>query len=189
MSWSPTTLPYGEWNAAASSSDGSKLVAVDGLGALYTSTNSGTNWSGGVMGDNWLYVASSTNGANLVVGTAGGPTYISTNAGLSWLSTFYPGAYRAASSADGSRRFLAQFSGQIYTLQPSPPLRLDHSGGNVVLSVPNYILSEYALQQNPGLCATNWTAVTGTPIDTNGWFQFVLTLSGSNRFFRLKRYQ
>jgi hypothetical protein len=188
ISWSPTILPYGQWKAAASSSDGSKLVVVGGSGGIYTSTNSGTNWSGGFNSDYWLYVASSANGSNLVVGAPGAATYISTNSGQSWLPTFFPGAYRAASSADGSRLFLVEFFGRIYTLDPGPPLRLEHSGGSMVLSIPNYALSSYALQQNDDLSTSSWSAVTNARTDTNGWFQYVLPPSGSNRFFRLDRY-
>ncbi len=185
--WNPASLPSDQWNASASSSDGSKLVVVSQTGAIETSSDFGTNWSGGIVGSRaWFYAACSTNGANLIVGNPNGPTFISANFGQTLLPTFYPGAYRCASSADGTKLFLAQFSGQIYTLQPGPPLRIDSSGGNLTVSLPDYSLSGFAFQQSGDLA--QWSSVTNTPADTNGWYRYLMRPSGSNSFFRLNSY-
>ena len=85
-------LPNGsavQWCSVASSSDGTKLVAVWPSG-IYSSTNSGTNWTQ-TSGPNSISVASSADAANLTaVSTAGNPSYgngiyTSTNAGATWI--------------------------------------------------------------------------------------------------------
>ena len=70
------------WEAVASSADGNKLVAVEDLGQIYTSTNSGVTWTpqfGDGMQD-WYSVASSADGTKLVAVDYGG--YIYTRAPL-----------------------------------------------------------------------------------------------------------
>jgi len=57
------------WVSLASSGDGNKLVAATGgnyLGWLYTSTDSGTNWTARDSSRVWRSVASSTDGNKLV---------------------------------------------------------------------------------------------------------------------------
>ena len=106
------------WLAIASSSDGSKLVAVNAGGSIYTSKNSGNTWSlTSAPNASWFSVASSTNGDKLVVAANGGPIYTSTNAGVTWQAeTNAPNAAWAsvASSADGNKLSAAQWGGQIY---------------------------------------------------------------------------
>ena len=109
----------GAWVDAATSTDGSHLVAVRGSGGIYTSSDYGTTWARQVDApvSYWLSVASSADGSHLVAGQAGGGIFTSINYGLSWIPR--PSAPNAnwnslASSADGSRLVAAQ-SGGIFT--------------------------------------------------------------------------
>jgi hypothetical protein len=61
----------------ASSSDGSKLVAVVSGGYIYTSANSGTTWTQTGTQQSWSGVASSSDGSKLVAVVIGGYIYTS----------------------------------------------------------------------------------------------------------------
>lgn len=107
------------WLSIASSSDGSKLVAVASDGSISTSQNLGLTWRTikNTPTENWFSVASSTNGNNLVVVANAGPIYTSTNAGTTWKAAMNaPNASWAsvASSSDGSKLAAVQWGGQIY---------------------------------------------------------------------------
>ena len=65
------------WQAVASSSDGSKLVAAELGGQIYTSTDSGLTWTAGDSTRNWQAVASSADGNKLVAVVTGGQIYTS----------------------------------------------------------------------------------------------------------------
>jgi photosystem II stability/assembly factor-like uncharacterized protein len=107
------------WLSIASSSDGSKLVAVNAAGSIYTSKNFGKNWSlSGAPSEPWFSVACSTNGERIVVAANGGPIYTSANKGRTWIAcTNAPNAGWASvtSSGDGSKFAAVQWGGQIYT--------------------------------------------------------------------------
>jgi hypothetical protein len=107
------------WSAIASSSDGTKLVAVVNNGYIYTSTNSGANWTQQNNSGSryWSSVASSADGTKLVAAvgytiyTASQPgaIYTSTDSGVTWtphtsspLSSSLDWS-SVASSADGSK--------------------------------------------------------------------------------------
>ena len=57
----------GDWHTIASSADGTRLIAADHSGLLYTSTDSGATWAAhsGITGD-WEGVASSADGSRLM---------------------------------------------------------------------------------------------------------------------------
>jgi len=108
------------WGSVASSSDGTKLVAIMGwngsASGIYTSGNSGSNWTlqtNAPTNAIWTSVASSSDGSKLVaVAQFNGSTetsgiYTSRNSGSNWiLQTSAPtNAYweSVASSADGTK--------------------------------------------------------------------------------------
>lgn len=103
----------------ASSSDGTKLVAVGG--SIYTSADGGVNWSSNSLSANWASAASSADGNKLAaVALGGSAVFLSTNAGISWTSNSVPyGKFiDVALSADGSHVIAAgnpQIPGPIYT--------------------------------------------------------------------------
>ena len=109
--WTQTSAPTtNSWNCIASSSDGSRLVAVanGANGAIYISTNSGSSWTAtSAPRTYWFCVASSADGTNLVAAIANnGGIYVSTNAGSTWTrQTNAPNSYwwSVASSSDGTK--------------------------------------------------------------------------------------
>ncbi|VTU32383.1 WD40/YVTN/BNR-like repeat-containing protein [Variovorax sp. RA8] len=106
------------WTSIASSTDGTKLVAVDGaLGQLYTSTDSGVSWTPRESGRMWSSVASSVDGSKLVAAVdVGGQLYTSTDSGVSWTARESAHAWTSvASSADGSKLVAVAADDQIYT--------------------------------------------------------------------------
>jgi photosystem II stability/assembly factor-like uncharacterized protein len=115
----PATNLWQFWLSIASSADGSKLVAVNAAGSIYTSQNFGNSWSQtSAPNESWFGVASSTNGNHLVAVGNAGPIYISTNSGaMWWAATNAPVAGWAAvcSSSDGSKLAAVQWGGQVYT--------------------------------------------------------------------------
>jgi len=121
--------PVGDWQAVASSSDGTRLVAVDSR-TIYTSGDSGATWSippSSPM-DNWTSVASSADGTRLIaVGMEQGPAlmsdgswkygyvYTSSDSGATWAQTGTQGSWTGvASSADGTKLVAVSSDGDIY---------------------------------------------------------------------------
>ena len=118
--------PYTNWQAVASSADGTKLVAAVLGGQIYTSANSGSTWtpSTSAPATDWYSVASSSDGTKLVAVGSGG-IYTSINSGSSWAqptaglppanSYFWLGGGSVASSADGTKLMAAgATNGLIY---------------------------------------------------------------------------
>jgi hypothetical protein len=108
------------WTAVASSADGTRLVAADAEGGLYTSVDSGANWIERPFANptSWEAVASSADGTRLVVAPSnGGLIYISGDSGETWTPHPVGGPNASwnsvASSADG-KHLIAAGSGQIY---------------------------------------------------------------------------
>jgi len=91
------------WSGIASSSDGTKLVAVVNGGQIYTSTNSGVTWTARESNRSWYAVASSSDGTKLVaVDSAPGFIYTSTDSGVTWTARGISKAWHAVgSSPDG----------------------------------------------------------------------------------------
>src|SRR5579871_1113484 len=129
QTWMPAYLsPSNNWLSAASSADGSKIIAVAESGIYAISTNSGTTWitntepqHGSPNYGSWGLIASSADGTKFC-GIAGGATWVSTNAGTTWLSNNVPGTVflSVCDSADGSKLAAADqadngLSGLIYT--------------------------------------------------------------------------
>ncbi len=119
--WTPGgALPL-TWHSIASSSDGSRLVAVASStgGGIYTSINSGITWSGpygGLAGANWYAAAASADGTKLPAAVYGGGIY--TNSGTSYVQvsgTSPANWISMASSADGTRLIAAAFGGYLYS--------------------------------------------------------------------------
>jgi hypothetical protein len=83
VTWTPRAITPGQWRAAASSADGTKLVAVDYPGGpLVTSTDSGLTWTTHTTRA-WNGVASSVDGSKLVAVVDGGQIYTSVPAAVS----------------------------------------------------------------------------------------------------------
>ena len=104
------------WQAVASSSDGTKLVAVVNGDQIYTSTNSGVTWTARDSSRNWEAVISSSDGTKLVAGEGGGHLYTSTDSGVTWTPRDSNRSWSSiSSSSDGSILAAGVWPGQIYT--------------------------------------------------------------------------
>lgn len=107
-----------DWNAVASSGDGSKLVATVRGGQIYTSADSGVSWNAHESNRNWQAVASSADGLKVAAVVGGdsnlGQVYLSADAGLTWTPSATARNWQAiASSADGTK--LVAVADMIYT--------------------------------------------------------------------------
>ena len=115
--------PVANWQAVASSSDGSNLVACVDNGQIYTSTDSGVTWTPRDSSRRWSGVASSSGGSNLVACVNGGQIYASTDSGATWTPHGPITNWTCvASSSDGSKLVAGVGTvsglgnaGQIYT--------------------------------------------------------------------------
>ena len=199
VTWIQSRAPndYEEWFCAASSADGSKLIAAE-VPSTYVSANSGMTWGRSDSPDElWASVASSADGNKLVLissyesNVISGDIYSSADSGATWISNAAPKLAWAsvASSADGSKLVAASNGGGIWTLQtkPVPQLNLAPLGSNLTVSwiIPSTI---FVLQQNLDLSTTNWTGVTNPPVLNlaNLRNEVILRPPGSNVFYRLK---
>jgi len=119
------------WIGIASSSDGTKLVAVaeqtSNPGYIYTSTDSGNTWveRSGAGDYEWYAVASSSDGAKLAAVVNGGYIYTSDDSGVTWTEQTTSGLRNwatIASSSDGAKLVAGvgvSGSGYIYTSDDS----------------------------------------------------------------------
>ncbi len=110
-----TTAFWDGWGAVGSSADGVKLTALDYGGTLFTSANSGGDWTPVRTGPpgGCKALASSTDGSKLVAAAvyslddeygSEGEIYTSTDSGATWTNRNWgPFASCVASSADGSK--------------------------------------------------------------------------------------
>lgn len=109
------------WVGVASSADGTRLVAVELGGKIYTSGDSGVNWTlctakpACESNSDWWAVASSADGSKLVA--AGSQMYTSTDSGANWTPRGPTRNWSSsiASSADGSKLVALEWDGKIYT--------------------------------------------------------------------------
>lgn len=111
FSWADTGATSGSegglWMGVAASADGSKLIAANYHGYIFTSTNSGVTWGHSLFANTvWTSVASSADGTRLVAVNEG-LICTSTNSGATWtfadLTNYAAGWTSVASSADGSK--------------------------------------------------------------------------------------
>jgi len=112
-----------DWKCVASDADGSHLiVAIEG-GRLYTSANSGVDWTErqptGSSGIDWIHVVSDSDGSHLMASITFKRLYTSSNYGVSWTERQPAGDadkdWRGiASDADGSH-LVAGTNKRLYT--------------------------------------------------------------------------
>jgi len=104
--WEQTSAPVTNWSSVASSADGTKLAAV-GYSGVFTSADSGANWTA-ISGVSGRRIACSADGTKLLV--AGNGLYRSTNFGATWTPLSGGGNWVIASSADGTKLVSAYFN-------------------------------------------------------------------------------
>jgi len=89
MTWTPRDSVR-SWVGVASSSDGTRLVATDNGGLIYTSSDSGATWVAHAFATDWWGVATSSDGSQIFADVSAGRIYTSgprrSSAGLASLS-------------------------------------------------------------------------------------------------------
>jgi hypothetical protein len=124
--FTPLVLPgdaSGSWQSISSSADGNRLAVADNSGGgIWTSSDSGTNWTQTIAPSQtaeWQSITSSSDGTKLAaVDNAGGGIWISRNAGSTWVQTTAPTTSSwnsIASSADFTRLAAVDNAGGIWT--------------------------------------------------------------------------
>ncbi|MFZ4856239.1 MAG: beta strand repeat-containing protein [Desulfuromonadaceae bacterium] len=108
------------FSCVASSSDGSKLAAGVNGGQIYTSSDSGVNWTLQPASPSltWNSIASSSDGVKLVAVANNAYIYTSVDSGASWTERITSGVrvWRSiASSSDGTKLVAGEFLGNIFT--------------------------------------------------------------------------
>jgi len=111
-----------------SSSDGTKLAAAVSGGSIYTTTDSGANWTERTAAGtrSWSRITSSSDGTKLAATVGGGSTgyiYTSTDSGATWTEQnngdrgggFAKTWSSIASSSDGTKLVAGNNGGYIYT--------------------------------------------------------------------------
>jgi len=107
------------WTVIAASADAAKLYAGGTESYVYTSHNSGQQWTSRLPGGNWNCLATSNDGTKLIGGLYPGSLYHSTDSGVNWSVATIEGSNEywtsAASSSDGSKLIVGQYEGYLYT--------------------------------------------------------------------------
>lgn len=191
--WTPHDFPSGDltsvatnhsWSAAASSADGTHLVAAVNGGQIYTSTDAGTSWTPRETSRSWRALASSADGTNVVAVVWGGQIYTSTDSGVTWVPRDSDRAWTAvASSADGTNLVASVTGGQLYTSTdagltwtPQESNRLWSSvassadGTNLVAAVSSaqlYTSTDAGLTWTPRDAPRGWVSVASSADGTN----------------------
>ncbi len=186
QSWTEASAPQAFWFSVAASAGGNKLVAVNNVGPVYTSKDSGITWTASNAGYGHVYgqaVASSSDGRVLVVGESlvpwgTGYIYISTNSGANWTVKTQPAQdwKSMASSADGSKLVAVARGGPIYTSMDSGAtwsvrasalqwtgVASSADGSKMVATVGDYAVGPIYTSGNSG---ASWTPVSST---TGNW--------------------
>lgn len=107
------------WASVASSVNGTRLVAAEYGGLIYTSTDSGMNWTprSGAGTQNWKAVASNDDGKLLVAVVQNGLIYTSSSSGGTWTAqnSGVRNWIAVASSSDGQQLVALEGGGWIFT--------------------------------------------------------------------------
>jgi hypothetical protein len=159
--------PTTQWTSVSSSGDGTKLAATCYSTSIYTSTNSGLNWTNtDFPGTNWFSITSSTDGNNLAAYSYS-LICTSTNAGASWqkrtnIWSNGRGPQTIASSADGTKLAVAAWtrlytstnSGSDWQLHLDAPLinnpyAIASSADGSILAVAAFVGPIYVLSNAP----------------------------------------
>ena len=111
--------PYGTWRGVASSSDGTKLVAVADGDYVYTSTDSGVTWTQRDSSRRWNSVASSSDGTKLVAVVYSGYIYTSTDSGVTWTERGSQASWNSVASSSDGTKLVATDGSNIYTSEDS----------------------------------------------------------------------
>jgi hypothetical protein len=161
-------------------------------GALYVSSDSGTNWTlVNPLDADWRSLACSADGTKIMAGSVlyanEGPVYFSSDSGATWHPMAAPQLYwnGLAGSAAGDYWVAVSFASRSgsYVFPPLPVLTIARSAEDVAIS---WLLDDtFALQHCTNLLTGPWQTLTNLPSVTNGLNSIQLPTSLANEFFRL----
>ena len=115
-----TAGPTPDWQAVASSADGSHLIAAPSPGQIHTSRDAGATWTARETSRPWSGVASSADGTKLVAVVNGGQIHVSADGGASWAARAGNQSWTGvASSVDGTKLVAVADGAQIHTSSDS----------------------------------------------------------------------
>jgi hypothetical protein len=116
VTWAEMDATARDYNAVASSEDGTVLAACNGgAGAyIYVSVNAGTNWAEVGPAKNWQDIACSRDGARMIAAAAVDVVYVSIDYGATWSATAGLGNKCVGTSWDGSK-LVSGSSSFLYT--------------------------------------------------------------------------
>ena len=166
----------GTWVTMASSADGSKLAATDGV-SIFTSIDSGVTWVNQTYTSlgtkSWNAITSSADGSKLAATVNGGYIYTSIDSGANWIARTGAGSRgwsAITSSADGSKLVATVSNGGIYT---------SNNGGTTWVAEmtfdPQYWSGITSSADGSKLVATD-NATTYSYISTDGGYTWSSTL-------------
>lgn len=110
------------WSCAAMSADGTKMAACISSGAIYTSSDSGANWTLRSNAGNrvWGCIAISSDGASLAAGVVAGFMYTSGDSGATWTQRSVSTNWvNVSMSTNGTKLVAVSSSGYVYTSSDS----------------------------------------------------------------------
>ena len=186
VNWNQSSAASANWEAIASSADGSRLVAAVLGGGVWTSHDYGSTWTAAstLTGAQWRTVASSADGTHLVAAVYGGGIY--TYNGSTWAVSSGTSPYNwssLASSADGSKLVASIYGGGVYvsvnygstwyTYSPSANWQCVASsadGSKLVAGINGGVIY---YSTNGG---TNWTASSSA---SAAWYSLAASADGS----------
>ena len=188
----------GTWRFITSSSDGTKLAAVDSGGYIWTSIDSGATWTARTAAGSrsWSSITSSSDGTKLaaVVGYPGDYIYTSTDSGVSWTARIASGArsWRSiTSSSDGTKLaavvYWATDSKYIYTSTDSGVTwteRTNAGGGVTGASLNKYWYSITSSSDGTKLAAVDGSGYIWTSIDSGATWT-ARTAAGSRYWYSI----
>ena len=122
------------WWGIASSSDGTKVVAVEKGGGIWISTSSAISFNPtSAPSKDWLHVTSSSDGTKLAAVVYEGNIWTSDDSGTNWVERTVGGSAKKwrsiTSSSDGTKLAAAVFEGNIWTSTDSGDTWFERSSG------------------------------------------------------------
>jgi hypothetical protein len=100
------------WFASATSSDGTKLIGAVYGGYIYTSTDSGVNWTERIYSGDWKSICCSGDGTKAIAASLTGGIYYSSDSGATWTASnaTADGYWSVACSDDGVTAYAVGFN-------------------------------------------------------------------------------
>ena len=122
------------WKGIASSSDGTKVAAVEKGGGIWISTNSANSFNlTSAPSKDWLHITSSSDGTKLAAVVYGENIWTSDDSGLSWIEHIVGGSTKRwrsiTSSSNGTKLAAAAYEGNIWTSTDSGDTWFESSAG------------------------------------------------------------